>query len=86
MHRGVGKEEKEEEEKDAEEKGKAPFVEGSNVIPGNLSFSVYAASYFTPGGHDASVHPQPERERVNYARGWFRRRRTRRARKTRLSR
>lgn len=24
-----------------------PFVEGSNVIPSNLSFSVYAVSYFT---------------------------------------
>lgn len=27
--------------------GKTLFVEGGNVIPGNLSFPVYAASYFT---------------------------------------
>lgn len=42
--------------------GKAPFMGGSNVIPGNLSFSVYAASYFTLGGHDAGVHQHPSQE------------------------
>lgn len=45
-------------------RGKTSFVEGGNVIPGNLSFPVYAASYFTRAVDTtlACISQRPSRE------------------------